>query len=100
LNGEAPRKVLIAATIERWIAQLTSELNYDELLIFFLTYRTYVSAVDLCHLLICGSIGLSNLHLPLLPPPLDQLGVRTVFPQTQETGNGQGFGNNLTVKVT
>jgi hypothetical protein len=51
--GDRSRKVLIAATIERWIAQLTSELNYDELLIFFLTYRTYVSAVDLCHLLIC-----------------------------------------------
>lgn len=46
-------KILIAATIERWIAQLTSDLNYDELLNFFLTYRTYVSAVDLCHLLIC-----------------------------------------------
>ncbi len=45
--------MLVAATIERWIAQLTSELNYDELLIFFLTYRTYVSAVDLGHLLIC-----------------------------------------------
>lgn len=47
------QRVLIAATIERWIAQLTSDLNYDELLNFFLTYRTYVSAVDLCHLLIC-----------------------------------------------
>ncbi|KAJ2957305.1 hypothetical protein NUW54_g14610 [Trametes sanguinea] len=47
------KRVLVAATIERWIAQLTSELNYDELLIFFLTYRTYVSAVDLGHLLIC-----------------------------------------------
>ncbi|KAG5651310.1 hypothetical protein H0H81_009111 [Sphagnurus paluster] len=46
------QKVLIAATIERWIAQLTSDLNYDELLDFFLTYRAYVSAVDLCHLLI------------------------------------------------
>ncbi|KAG6844232.1 hypothetical protein H0H87_008645 [Tephrocybe sp. NHM501043] len=46
------QKVLIAATIERWIAQLTSDLNYDELLDFFLTYRTYVSSVDLCHLLI------------------------------------------------
>ncbi|KAI1789674.1 ras GEF [Ganoderma leucocontextum] len=47
------KKMLVAATIERWIAQLTSELNYDELLIFFLTYRTYVSAIDLGHLLIC-----------------------------------------------
>ncbi|KAH8084897.1 ras GEF [Cristinia sonorae] len=52
-SGEGPKKVLIAATIERWIAQLTSELNYDELLIFFLTYRTYISADDLGHLLIC-----------------------------------------------
>jgi Gdp/GTP exchange factor required for growth at low temperatures len=51
--GEGLQKVLVAATIERWIAQLTSELNYDELLNFFLTYRTYISAVDLCHLLIC-----------------------------------------------
>lgn len=46
-------KLLIAATIERWLAQLTSQLDHDELLIFFLTYRTYVSAVDLGHLLIC-----------------------------------------------
>ncbi|KAJ7585243.1 hypothetical protein C8J56DRAFT_789163 [Mycena floridula] len=46
-------RILIAATIERWIAQLTSVLNYDELLVFFLTYRTYISSVDLCHLLIC-----------------------------------------------
>lgn len=53
VSGEPPQKVLIAATIERWIAQLTSDLNYDELLDFFLTYRTYISAVDLCHLLIC-----------------------------------------------
>lgn len=50
---EGPTKVLVAATIERWIAQLTSELNYDELLIFFLTYRTYISSLDLGHLLIC-----------------------------------------------
>ncbi len=47
------QKILVAASIERWIAQLTSELNYDELLDFFLTYRTYIDAVDLCHLLIC-----------------------------------------------
>ncbi|KAG0706180.1 hypothetical protein DFH29DRAFT_846268 [Suillus ampliporus] len=54
IEGEGTTtKVLIAATIERWIAQLTSDLDYDELLNFFLTYRTYISAVDLCHLLIC-----------------------------------------------
>ena len=47
------RKVLLAATIERWIAQLTSTLDYDELLNFFLTYRNYVSAVDVCNFFIC-----------------------------------------------
>ena len=48
-----PQTVMIAATVERWIAQLTSQFDYDELLNFLLTYRTYISAVDLCHLLIC-----------------------------------------------
>ena len=48
-----PQTVMIAATVERWIAQLTSEFNYDELLNFLLTYRTYIPPVDLCHLLIC-----------------------------------------------
>lgn len=51
--GQGTQKILVAATIERWIAQLTSDLNYDELLNFFLTYRTYIGSVDLCHLLIC-----------------------------------------------
>lgn len=46
-------RVMMAATIERWIAQLTSQLDYDELLIFFLTYRAYINALDLGHLLIC-----------------------------------------------
>src|ERR1700733_8920805 len=46
-------KIIIAATIERWIAQLTSDLNYEELLDFFLTYRSYVDSVALCHLFIC-----------------------------------------------
>ena len=98
LNSEAPRKVLIAATIERWIAQLTSELNYDELLIFFLTYRTYVSAVDLCHLLIC------RFHWALesssSSPPSAAGSARSSyrFSSNPETGNGHGFGKNLAVK--
>ena len=50
---DGSERVLMAATIERWIAQLTSQFDYDELLIFFLTYRTYIDALDLCHLLIC-----------------------------------------------
>jgi GDP/GTP exchange factor required for growth at low temperature len=98
LNGEAPRKVLIAATIERWIAQLTSELNYDELLIFFLTYRTYVSAVDLCHLLIC------RFHWALesssSSPPSASGSARSSyrFSSNSGTANGSIFGNNLTIK--
>jgi len=98
LNGEAPKKALIAATIERWIAQLTSELNYDELLIFFLTYRTYVSAVDLCHLLIC------RFHWALesssSSPPSAAGSARSSYRLSSNPGlgNGLGFGNNLTVK--
>ncbi|KAF5326424.1 hypothetical protein D9611_001047 [Ephemerocybe angulata] len=52
-RGASPRsRILLAATIERWVAQLTSDLNYDDLLDFFLTYRSYISGVDLCHILI------------------------------------------------
>ena len=52
-EGPEHERVLVAATIERWLAQLTSALDYDELLVFFLTYRSYISALDLCHLLTC-----------------------------------------------
>lgn len=52
-DADGSHRVLVAATIERWIAQLTSQFDYDELLIFYLTYRTYIDALDLCHLLIC-----------------------------------------------
>jgi len=45
--------LIVAATIERWIAQLTSENESFELVHFFITYRIYISGVDLCHLLIC-----------------------------------------------
>lgn len=54
ISAEAnPQTVIVAATVERWIAQLTSQFDYDELLNFLLTYRTYIPPVDLCHLLIC-----------------------------------------------
>ena len=52
-DGPERERVLVAATIERWLAQLTSAMDYDELLLFFLTYRSYITALDLCHLLIC-----------------------------------------------
>ena len=54
ING-APgeqEKVLLAATIERWLAQLTSALDYDELLVFFMTYRTFIAPLDCVQLLI------------------------------------------------
>lgn len=47
-----PQRLVVGATIERWIAQLTSEREPDWPC-FFLTYRIYISGVDLCHLLIC-----------------------------------------------
>lgn len=59
-EGEGPTRILLAATIERWLAQLTSDLDYDELLNFFLTYRTYIGALDLARLLIarfCWALG-------------------------------------------
>ncbi|KAL0573822.1 Guanine nucleotide exchange factor lte1 [Marasmius crinis-equi] len=52
-DGTEKKKQILAATIERWLAQVTSEYNYDELLVFFLTYRTYISPLDLAHLFIC-----------------------------------------------
>ncbi|KAI0270524.1 hypothetical protein BC834DRAFT_950330 [Gloeopeniophorella convolvens] len=52
-EGPERSRVLVAATIERWLAQLTSALDYDELLVFFLTYRSYISPIELCQLLIC-----------------------------------------------
>ena len=87
--------MLIAATIERWIAQLTSELNYDELLIFFLTYRTYVSAVDLCHLLICRFHW--ALESPSSSPPSTTGSARSSY-RLFSNPETRGFGNSLTVK--
>jgi Gdp/GTP exchange factor required for growth at low temperatures len=52
-NSSSPERLIVAATIERWIAQLTSENESFELVHFFITYRIYISGVDLCHLLIC-----------------------------------------------
>ncbi|KAF8340552.1 ras guanine nucleotide exchange factor domain-containing protein [Cantharellus anzutake] len=46
------RPLVLAATIERWIAQLSSERNAEDLQIFFLTYRAFISSMDLLHILI------------------------------------------------
>ncbi|KAJ3981288.1 hypothetical protein F5890DRAFT_1417977 [Lentinula detonsa] len=68
-DGSQKNRVLLAATIERWLAQLTSELDYDELLNFFLTYRTYVSALDLARLLMtrfCWALGMRPDGSPII----------------------------------
>ncbi|KAH7105970.1 ras GEF [Auriculariales sp. MPI-PUGE-AT-0066] len=47
LYDDEPHKIMLAATIERWVASLTSSLDYDALLDFFLTYRSYITAGSL-----------------------------------------------------
>ncbi|CAG8499118.1 4477_t:CDS:10 [Acaulospora morrowiae] len=42
----------MAATIEKLIEKLTSEIDYTFLTDFFLTYRSFISPVQLCNLLI------------------------------------------------
>lgn len=64
-----PERLIVAATIERWIAQLTSEGESPELVYFFLTYRVYISGEDLCHLLIC------RFHWALETPTSEQDGI-------------------------
>ncbi|KAM0749403.1 ras GEF [Meredithblackwellia eburnea MCA 4105] len=51
-SGEAPQRVLMAATVERWIAELTSQIRPELLIGFFLTFRTFVRPLDLLRLLL------------------------------------------------
>lgn len=76
-------RMIIAASIERWVAQLTSVLDYDELLNFYLTFRTFITPVDLCRLLIC------------------RFQWSLVHSDTTSTGaeSGSGFGSSLAVPV-
>jgi GDP/GTP exchange factor required for growth at low temperature len=52
VSSTPPSRVLMAATIERWIAELTSKLDSDLLTDFFLTYRSFLSPLCLLSLLI------------------------------------------------
>lgn len=45
-------RVLMAATIERWIAEMTSKIESHLMTDFFLTYRAFVSSLVLCQLLL------------------------------------------------
>ncbi|GAA6014526.1 hypothetical protein JCM10207_001635 [Rhodosporidiobolus poonsookiae] len=48
----AAQRILMAATVERLVAELTSEISAELLDDFFLTYRHYLAPLDLLHLLI------------------------------------------------
>ncbi|BGP35135.1 Guanine nucleotide exchange factor lte1 [Rhodotorula toruloides] len=50
--GPSAQRILMAASVERLVAELTSQISSDLLTDFFLTYRHFVAPVDLLHLLI------------------------------------------------
>ncbi|GAA5930656.1 mitotic regulator LTE1 [Sporobolomyces koalae] len=50
-SAEAPR-ILLAATVERLVSELTSKISVELLSDFFLTFRHYLAPLDLLHLLI------------------------------------------------
>lgn len=47
-----PQKMLMAATVERWVAELTSKIDPELLADFFLAYRSFLSPYSLCELLV------------------------------------------------
>lgn len=47
------QRILMAATIERWIAELTTRIDPRALVEFFLTYRAVMRPLDLCLILTC-----------------------------------------------
>jgi len=51
-NSSQSQRILMAATVERLIAELTSQISVELLSDFFLTYRHYLSPLDLLHLLL------------------------------------------------
>ncbi|GAA5891516.1 hypothetical protein JCM8208_007309 [Rhodotorula glutinis] len=68
------QRVLMAATVERLVAELTSQIAPDLLADFFLTYRHYLAPLSLLHLLIARfewsmSSGPSSTSSSSSPPP-------------------------------
>lgn len=72
------QRVLMAATAERWIVELTSQISSDLLSIFFLTYRAFLSPLHLLHLLI------ARFEWAMQPPcsPADEASRRIVRVRT------------------
>lgn len=52
-NQSQPQRLLMAATVERWVAEMTSQLNPDLRTDFFLTYRSFLTPAALLDLLLC-----------------------------------------------
>lgn len=46
------KRILVAASVERWVAQLTYALDLDGTFDFLLVYRSYLRPIELCRLLI------------------------------------------------
>lgn len=44
-----PQRILLAATVERLIAELTSQISTELLINFFLTFRSFLRPIDLLH---------------------------------------------------
>ncbi|GAA5911341.1 mitotic regulator LTE1 [Sporobolomyces salmoneus] len=51
-SSSQAQRILMAATVERLIAELTSQISVELLSDFFLTFRHYLSPLDLLHLLL------------------------------------------------
>ncbi|GAA6007575.1 hypothetical protein JCM11491_004212 [Sporobolomyces phaffii] len=51
-SSSGANRILMAATVERVVAELTSEISVELLSDFFLTYRHYLAPLDLLHLLV------------------------------------------------
>lgn len=78
-GGYAPHnRVLMAATVERWVAELTSKIEADLLSGFFLTYRSFVRPLDLLRLLITRF----NWAMSEASSPEDEAGRRIVRVRT------------------
>ncbi|GAA5990430.1 hypothetical protein JCM10908_007368 [Rhodotorula pacifica] len=50
--SDSSERVLMAATVERLVAELTSQISPELLAAFFLTYRNFLDPIDLLHLLL------------------------------------------------
>ena len=51
-SRKSGERVLMAATAERLVAELTSNISPDLLVAFFITYRNFMEPIDLLHLLL------------------------------------------------